>query len=756
MKKKIMDRLIHALIALLLSAGITMAALGILDESFIQPRVLLWITAIVLAFEAASLSRISSVIAASGLAAGALFWLFASSGARTVSDVLLAMSHRIQGNETALPLITSPVMLLTTLVLTIACCFACMRKAAGLPAVLLCIGTVMLIWITNRMNLVPWLLPALAATLTLILAGRFEDANLLRILPWAAVLTAAAFLIAGNGRSAEPLKQKADEFRQSIMDRLFFTEARDVFSLYAAGFSPQGPDQLGGKPNPDPHNVMQVSTPKMTYLRGTIYDLYDGHAWKNTTGGRRYLWQSGRTEEMRISLFDQNLPPASVQNSLSTENTVSVRMLNDGASTLFVPQRIRTLIPGGELVPYFSNSSEVFVTRNLQAGDAYAVSAPLYSSGDPGISALLDICAGYEDPAWDSVCSVYLSLPGHLEQPVFDLARNVTSVAQKPFEKAVALQNYLRRNFRYSMDVGEHPENIDFVTSFLMDTRKGYCTYFASAMTVLCRMAGLPARYVEGYLAQPNDSGEALVTGMDAHAWTEVYFSGFGWLTFDATPGQSRETPKDNPPGTEPPKAEQTPEPSPETEETPTPEPDSEPPQDSPEPTPETGDNLPPVTDPPPDGNEPEPEREPDRNGGGFPWIWLLLLIPAALAAIRCVLTSPGNREKRCRSEDERFSVWVQEITDILSAEKLSRKKGESPMAWLRRVDGTGYFSVSLQPVGECISLIRYSSAAPVAGDTALVRDTAVLLRGETSRNARLAYWARRIFLPAKRHEHTC
>ena len=169
-------------------------------------------------------------------------------------------------------------------------------------------------------------------------------------------------------------------------------------------------------------------------------------------------------------------------------------------------------------------------------------------------------------------------------------------------------------------------------------------------------MAGLPARYVEGYLAQPNDSGEALVTGMDAHAWTEVYFSGFGWLTFDATPGQSRETPKDNPPGTEPPKAEQTPEPSPETEETPTPEPDSEPPQDSPEPTPETGDNLPPVTDPPPDGNEPEPEREPDRNGGGFPWIWLLLLIPAALAAIRCVLTSPGNREKRCRSEDRKKS----------------------------------------------------------------------------------------------------
>ena len=56
-------------------------------------------------------------------------------------------------------------------------------------------------------------------------------------------------------------------------------------------------------------------------------------------------------------------------------------------------------------------------------------------------------------------------------------------------------------------------------------------------MTVLARAIGLPARYVEGYAADPDADGVARVTQQDAHAWTEVYFPGFGWLPFDPTPG---------------------------------------------------------------------------------------------------------------------------------------------------------------------------------------------------------------------------
>jgi phage terminase large subunit len=80
-------------------------------------------------------------------------------------------------------------------------------------------------------------------------------------------------------------------------------------------------------------------------------------------------------------------------------------------------------------VPYFSNSSEIYITRNLQAGDTYEASAPLYAADDQGIGTLTEVCEGLEDPQWDSVRNTYLELPSHLEQPVTDLAYEITKNA---------------------------------------------------------------------------------------------------------------------------------------------------------------------------------------------------------------------------------------------------------------------------------------------------------------------------------------
>ena len=435
-------------------------------------------------------------------------------------------------------------------------------------------------------------------------------------------------------------------------------------------------------------------------------------------------------------------------------------MLKNSASTLFVPQRIRELSPGGEMVPYFSNSSEVFITRNLQAGDTYTVTAPLYSSEDPGIGLLLEACAAYDDPEWDNLPDIYTALPDHLESPLFDLANEITEHARTPYDKAIAIQNWLTRNFRYTLDVGEHPENIDFVTSFLLDTRKGYCTYFASAMTVLCRMAGLPARYVEGYLAVPNAQGEALVTGKDAHAWTEIYFKGFGWLTFDATPKQRMSNSQDGGEGTpEDDPAQNIPEKGPDT----TPEPESIEPTQTPIPPENTDEPAIPEQDPAhnddkqPDADRDEetpPDTEPVSSvSGTFPWWVLVLLVLIIAFGLRIVLTSPSVRASHTKSEEKKLEIWIQEIFDLLAAEHLTRRKGETPMGFTRRVDRLGYFSTVTTPVGECLSLIRYSRAEPVEADTCMVRDTAVLLRPDISRPAQVRYWVRRIFLPPKRRD---
>ena len=750
------ERARHLVLALLLSIGLAMPLAGSLDEALCSPLILYIAGAVVLAFELVSLHRIAAWCAALAAAAGIALWVFSMNGAQMISDAGIAISLRMQGIRTAVPLAAQAISILLAAGITVLCCFATLRKATCIPALMLCVAVFMIVWLTDSMEMLPWLLPALVSVMTLLMTYRYEDTSALRVLPWAAGLVALAYLLTGSGPAENPLKEKADEIRQAILDRLFFTEARDVFSLYSVGLSPQGADQLGGKPNPSENPVMQVSTPKTAYLRGTVYDRYTGHGWQNTTGGRRYLWQSRTIAETRAVLFDETLPPDSVQNSLSTPLTVSVRMLSGSASTLFVPQRVRELNPGGETVPYFSNASEIFITRNLQAGDTWEVTAPLYASTDPGIGPLTEICGTLEDPRYRDVCNIYLELPGHLEKPVLDLAAEITAMADTPFEKAMALQNYLTRNYKYSLDVGEHPENIDFVTSFLLDTRKGYCTYFASAMTVLCRMAGLPARYVEGYLAEPNEHGEALVTGLNAHAWTEVYFSGFGWLTFDATPGQHAS-------GSGNGGSQNNPTPTPEPTEMPTPSPEepdaSEPPEGNGEPTPDPSSEPPSAEPPEIPRDEPEPpqsEQEPPDNPetppdpqadqpDRFPWWWIILAVCAA-AALRIRMTSPAFLEKRAGTEARRYDIWADEIVLLLKAEQLERRSGETPMAFARRVDGTGLFSESITPAGECLSLIRYSRAEALETDTALMRDTAMLLRGEISRRARLRYWTGRIF----------
>ena len=312
-------------------------------------------------------------------------------------------------------------------------------------------------------------------------------------------------------------------------------------------------------------------------------------------------------------------------------------------------------------------------------------------------------------------------------------------------EKAAAIQNWLRTNCRYTLDVSDHPENIDFVTMFLFQTRKGYCTYFASAMTVLCRMAGLPARYVEGYLAEPSAGGEAVVTGENAHAWTEVCFKGFGWLTFDATPktrdgGDSPRAP-DNP---EAPAATPTPTPAPEPEKaTPTPEPD----RDLPTPTPAP-------TEQPRDSGTDADDAGSNRPAG-FPWLLLILALLLTALICRILVTSPAFREKRTEAEEKRAEIWIQEITDVFAAENLTRKKGESPIAFTRRIDRNGPFSTTVEPVGKSISMLRYSTYQPGPEDTGFIRDTAILLKSELSRPGHVRYWIRRIFLPAARRSWT-
>jgi protein-glutamine gamma-glutamyltransferase len=137
----------------------------------------------------------------------------------------------------------------------------------------------------------------------------------------------------------------------------------------------------------------------------------------------------------------------------------------------------------------------------------------------------------------EEVRATYLQLPSPLDPRISELARRITASANNPYDKSVAMESYLRRNFRYTLNLAGTPGR-DPLAHFLFETRAGHCEYFASAMAVMLRAIGIPSREVNGFLpGEYNDlGGDYIVRASDAHSWVEAYFPGNGWITFDPTP----------------------------------------------------------------------------------------------------------------------------------------------------------------------------------------------------------------------------
>lgn len=136
----------------------------------------------------------------------------------------------------------------------------------------------------------------------------------------------------------------------------------------------------------------------------------------------------------------------------------------------------------------------------------------------------------------------YTQLPETLPTRVKELAYEITKSGETKYDKLKAIEAYLL-GFEYSYTPGKAPEDSDFVDYFLFNTKKGYCTSFATAMAVLGRCIGIPTRYAEGYVVdyEDKDSTGYLVRNSNAHAWAEAYFEGVGWIQFESTPPYNKQ-----------------------------------------------------------------------------------------------------------------------------------------------------------------------------------------------------------------------
>ncbi|MGH9713219.1 MAG: transglutaminase TgpA family protein [Candidatus Acidiferrales bacterium] len=136
----------------------------------------------------------------------------------------------------------------------------------------------------------------------------------------------------------------------------------------------------------------------------------------------------------------------------------------------------------------------------------------------------------------DIIRALYLQLP-RLDPRIPKLAEQIVGGSDNNYDKAANIERYLKTRYGYTLDLTGTP-TADPLAYFLFVRRAGHCEYFASAMTVMLRSLGIPARYATGFLpGEFNDvGGDYIVRASDAHAWVEAYFPGYGWITFDPTP----------------------------------------------------------------------------------------------------------------------------------------------------------------------------------------------------------------------------
>lgn len=128
----------------------------------------------------------------------------------------------------------------------------------------------------------------------------------------------------------------------------------------------------------------------------------------------------------------------------------------------------------------------------------------------------------------------------NISPAVFELANRVADPGANDFERAMLVKREIERRAKYNLNAEAIPPGRDAVETFLFDTQEGYCDLFASAMTVMARSIGIPARMVIGYYPLGNEQdadGRYIVKDPDKHAWAELFFEGHGWVVFDPTEG---------------------------------------------------------------------------------------------------------------------------------------------------------------------------------------------------------------------------
>lgn len=325
----------------------------------------------------------------------------------------------------------------------------------------------------------------------------------------------------------------------------------------SSGYSRED-SKLGGGFDYDYSPMMTVSTNQRSYWRGESKASYTGEGWVDAdrSVANSSVQMVGKGQPLDESIDRSKAETVEVNQIVAfiredpypvlfgAAPVSKVNWINDEESP-FSPRQISWFPMEWEMV---WNNPDTYPA-------VYSITSTVTLLDEDGLKT---VKSAFPDP---NLQRLYTELPATVPDRVRELAQEVSAEGASDYEKARLIENYLRSSYVYNNkpDLSKLTGNSsDFVDQFLFELKEGYCDYFSSAMAVMARSLGLPARWVKGFAPgvlpaeqygpgemldgedyNPSGAGMYTVRNSDAHSWVEIYFQGYGWISFEATAGFS-------------------------------------------------------------------------------------------------------------------------------------------------------------------------------------------------------------------------
>ncbi len=381
-----------------------------------------------------------------------------------------------------------------------------------------------------------------------------------------------------------------------IQDKISSIEVGGIFSSLASEkrgqLSDEGPENTG--------EIMFILTmeefEEPIYLKSYTANSYSLSGWSDS----EYKYGKDENEELRLSLGDADFKTQGMQseflqliknnknymtylgesnpNSFSKayrETTMTVKKVSEDEDYIIYPYDVNfdNFTFYTDMQPYAPDLESYTLDRITYKPDSkFDGSIGTYLEAIDSLYKTQEMEAYYNYYKCEKLYrnfahEEYTKLPSYTLK---DMQKEYSKYKIENYEDVEKLtkqiQNYFVTNYTYSLKPGKAPWGSNQLEYFFYESKQGYCVYFATAATLMFRAAGVPARYVEGYIVLPNDIGqysesymkdmeidgcnnahskydlyEVVVTDKMAHAWVEIYIDGYGWMPVEVTPSTTND-----------------------------------------------------------------------------------------------------------------------------------------------------------------------------------------------------------------------